>query len=1224
MTRRSFVAAPALGLLTTLIATASFGADYYVATNGSDTAAGSSTAPWRTIQKAADTVAPGSVVHVRAGTYAGFQMTRDATAANPIVFRADPSVLVNLPNSETPDNINIENADYITVEGFTVEDAPRIGIRAVNATGVIIKNNVVRRSGRTGILTGWTPALQVIGNVSSAAGEEHGIYVANSNTRSDNVIIRGNETFGNTKNGIQINGDCMSGGDGIIEGVLVENNHVHDNNWKGFSIISVQFGVFQNNLVHDNGISAGAGGIHLADEPGCGKPSSNNLVVNNTVVEPRIACIRMTEQSTSNVIFNNLCVAGANDKLILDDAGGNLISSASNVRRTSSTGIFVGAGADNYHLASGSNVINTGEASYQGRPAPSADMEANARPAGGAPDPGAYEFGSTGGGDVVPPVATLTSPAPGATLESQTPVTATATDNVGIASVEFMLDGVALGPLDTAAPYSTSLDATAYPSGFYTLSARARDAAGNVGTTAPVSVYIRNGSSSSGIPSEHPRISLVGGELERLRGQACYDDNGNPIPGCTPTAYATRFLDYVRNEPGKAETWQHAMAYMITGEDSFANLAIQEADDIVACDWQCPANSHKHFLYIRDYLRSVALVYDWLHDRLTAQQRAAYINYMNKMLYLVWNDTPEANAIYDTRDWSTSNPRNNFYYNYLLATAYVALATDGENNRKFTHNGVTYDATFPMESRTPGSPRWDDPFEFMLAKMDQQMWPALARVGKGGGWHEGENYGRMSKRHLLEALLLLKQTAGLDYFNDPAHPFAREALYYELYTCQPGGGVLYPGGDQPNDPAAHIGAYDRHIMLLLAEGMKGTVESQYAQFWCNTVRTRMDGISVMIPVDFLLTDPTLPQRDYSELDTRYLAEGTGWAHSRSSWDDDAVAVTFVSTDRLQGHQHRDQNAFVIYKGGNEKRVNGWLLTDIQPYSSGLPNGTVAHNTILIDRFDQRFGDGTGKIARFEAAPGYTYALGDASDAYWSNPEPYGPGDDKMVDVFHRELVHIMPGYVVAFDRLSMNSQFTGSDVRNVFHFPLVQPTPTAGTFMTTSDDVRLFHKVLLPASATIAWVDEEAQSSDNRNATWRMEIKDPSVRPSYQFLNVFFATTATTAAMPPTDKVTSESGNMVGAVIKDPAQEHVVMFSTDPAGGAPVGNIIYEVGVNGQSQHSIFDLVPGAGYSIAIGRGAGSVRVSIAAGGPHMASSAGSLSFTPDEIQSPTAALATR
>ena len=57
---------------------------YYVATSGSDGSAGSSATPWRTLQHAADTVAAGDTVIVRAGNYTGFDMWTDGTAAAPV------------------------------------------------------------------------------------------------------------------------------------------------------------------------------------------------------------------------------------------------------------------------------------------------------------------------------------------------------------------------------------------------------------------------------------------------------------------------------------------------------------------------------------------------------------------------------------------------------------------------------------------------------------------------------------------------------------------------------------------------------------------------------------------------------------------------------------------------------------------------------------------------------------------------------------------------------------------------------------------------------------------------------------------------------------------------------------------------------------------------------------------------------------------------------------
>src|SRR5215207_1674640 len=57
---------------------------------------------------------------------------------------------------------------------------------------------------------------------------------------------------------------------------------------------------------------------------------------------------------------------------------------------------------------------------------------------------------------------------------------ATATDDVGVTAVEFQIDGVAIGAADTTAPYETTLDTSAYPTGQHVVRARASDATGNV------------------------------------------------------------------------------------------------------------------------------------------------------------------------------------------------------------------------------------------------------------------------------------------------------------------------------------------------------------------------------------------------------------------------------------------------------------------------------------------------------------------------------------------------------------------------------------------------------------------------------------------------------------------------------------------------------------------------------------------------------------------------
>jgi glucose/arabinose dehydrogenase len=85
-----------------------------------------------------------------------------------------------------------------------------------------------------------------------------------------------------------------------------------------------------------------------------------------------------------------------------------------------------------------------------------------------------------GGGDTQAPTVTITSPTDGTTgLTNVITAAANATDNVGVAGVEFQLDGETMGE-DTSEPYSMALPTLAnYTSGPHQVRARARDAAGN-------------------------------------------------------------------------------------------------------------------------------------------------------------------------------------------------------------------------------------------------------------------------------------------------------------------------------------------------------------------------------------------------------------------------------------------------------------------------------------------------------------------------------------------------------------------------------------------------------------------------------------------------------------------------------------------------------------------------------------------------------------------------
>ena len=94
--------------------------------------------------------------------------------------------------------------------------------------------------------------------------------------------------------------------------------------------------------------------------------------------------------------------------------------------------------------------------------------------------------------DTTGPTVAVTAPATGATVSGTVTVTANASDNVGVTSVQFTLDGAALGPADTSAPYSTSWVTTTATPGQHVLRAVASDAAGNQTMSTAVTVTVDN------------------------------------------------------------------------------------------------------------------------------------------------------------------------------------------------------------------------------------------------------------------------------------------------------------------------------------------------------------------------------------------------------------------------------------------------------------------------------------------------------------------------------------------------------------------------------------------------------------------------------------------------------------------------------------------------------------------------------------------------------------
>ncbi len=102
-------------------------------------------------------------------------------------------------------------------------------------------------------------------------------------------------------------------------------------------------------------------------------------------------------------------------------------------------------------------------------------------------------IGGSGGGppDSTPPTVSITSPAAGSSVSQVQTISATASDNFGVSSVGFFVDGTSVGTTFTA-PYVVQWNTTTVTNGPHTLTAVASDTSGLQTTSAPVAVTVAN------------------------------------------------------------------------------------------------------------------------------------------------------------------------------------------------------------------------------------------------------------------------------------------------------------------------------------------------------------------------------------------------------------------------------------------------------------------------------------------------------------------------------------------------------------------------------------------------------------------------------------------------------------------------------------------------------------------------------------------------------------
>jgi parallel beta-helix repeat protein len=227
-------------------------ATFYVATTGSDTAAGTSSAPWKTIQHAVDTAPAGAKISVLAGSYTPFKVTR----ANLQVVGASAAT-VTITGAAGVRDVVLISANNVTVSNLTVtgcvpnsnpiggfEDQPSTGVRVDDGTsGAVVSGMTIANSDTTLNTQGLKFGC-------------YGVFIHNAT----NATIDGNNIH---HNGYGV--DVVGGGGGVV----IKNNQIHDNDV-----------IIRNNTTANDDFGAVA--IGFAQVTGTPGPvAENNTIYNN-------------------------------------------------------------------------------------------------------------------------------------------------------------------------------------------------------------------------------------------------------------------------------------------------------------------------------------------------------------------------------------------------------------------------------------------------------------------------------------------------------------------------------------------------------------------------------------------------------------------------------------------------------------------------------------------------------------------------------------------------------------------------------------------------------------------------------------------------------------------------------------------------------------------------------------------------------------------------------
>jgi hypothetical protein len=360
-----------------------------------------------------------------------------------------------------------------------------------------------------------------------------------------------------------------------------------------------------------------------------------------------------------------------------------------------------------------------------------------------------------------------------------------------------------------------------------------------------------------------------------------------------------------------------AYMFKLTGQQQYATLAVSMVDQQVSSAESAIAAGHNpdvagdSYLGVGGMIGDLAITQSWCNP--TAAQVARWRAYAAQAIFNVWHPSAAAwgGRSAPWSGWAVNDPANNYYYSFLRATMFYALAVN--------------DADLLTYLRTDRLP--------LLTNFYATI--------PGGGSLEGTGYGT-SHMGLFELYQVWKDSGQGDLANASAH--LTNSIRVWANATVPTMDKFAPFGDQARVSEPAIYDYQRRVIIEAQHQTNDPDAATLGAWWLGAINNGgagQDQMQSSFNYRYNLTPHPLVNTPPAAL--TYRAPETGFTFARTGWMPNATWLAIAMGLYDQSHAHQEQGGFTLYKGT-------WLAVTNNIWShSGINQSTQDKNVVRFEK-----------------------------------------------------------------------------------------------------------------------------------------------------------------------------------------------------------------------------------------------------------------------------------